>query len=409
MPTRPVEGVRILEVAQHTFVPLSGGVLADWGASVIKVEHAVHGDAMRGLTHIGHNSMGEGSFKPIMEHPNRGKRSIGLALEYPEALGVLHELIRTSDVFVTNFLPSARRKLHIDVEDVRVVNPQIIYVRGSGYGARGPDADSPGFDGTAYWSRGGSAFGVTPPDYDQSLFMPAGAYGDTLGGTVIAGGIVAALFARERTGEPSIVDVSLLSVGAWAMGLSVDLSLMTGEPIPPRAPESGGAPRNPIHGQFRTKDGRWIQISALQPGRYWPEVCRCLERPELAEDDRFTPVESLIANVPEAGALIREEIASRTLAELRTSFRDMDAPWSVIQNSLEVGQDEQLRINGYIASYEDADGQPQELLANPVQFDETPPTLVRAPQFAEHTDDILRELGHTDDQIIELKITGAVT
>ena len=195
MTCRPMEGIRILEVAQFTFVPAAGGVLADWGADVIKVEHAEFGDAQRGLTNIGPTSMGEGSFKPIMEHPNRGKRSIGLALEKPEALDVLFDLVRSSDVFLTNFLPMARRRLHIDVEDIRAANPQIIYVRGSGFGVRGPDANLPGFDGTAFWSRGGSAFGVTPVDYHGSLFMPSGAYGDSMGGMTIAGGISGALFA----------------------------------------------------------------------------------------------------------------------------------------------------------------------------------------------------------------------
>lgn len=409
MTTRPMDGVRIVEVAQFTFVPSSGGVLADWGAQVIKVEHAVTGDAQRGLSNIGANSMGTGSFKPIMEHPNRGKRSIGLALEVPSALEVLHEIIRQSDVFVTNFLPSARKKLHIDLEDVRAVNPDIIYVRGSGFGARGPDADLPGFDGTAFWSRAGSAEGVTPPGYPHSLFMPAGAYGDSIGGMTIAGGIAGALFARQRTGEPSVVDVSLLSVGAWAMGLSVDLSLMTGEPVAPRDPEAQGAPKNPIHGQFRTSDGRWVQLSMLQPGRYWPEVCRCLDRSDLIDDPRFSTAEHLIANAPVAGAIIRGEIESRTLGQLRKAFEDMDAPWSVVQNSLEVANDAQLRANGYISTYEDAEGVARELLANPVQFDETAAVLSRAPLFAEHTDEILRELGHSDDAILQLKIDGAVT
>jgi crotonobetainyl-CoA:carnitine CoA-transferase CaiB-like acyl-CoA transferase len=404
-----MDGVRILEVAQFTFVPASGAVLADWGADVIKVEHAVTGDAQRGLTNVGVNSMGEGTFKPIMEHPNRGKRSIGLDLENPAALAVLHQLIEQSDVFVTNFLPPARRRLRIDVEDVRAVNPGIIYVRGSGFGVRGPDADLPGFDGTAYWSRGGSAFGVTPPDYHRSLWMPAGAYGDSIGGMTIAGGIAAALFAKQQTGEPSIVDVSLLSVGAWSMGLSVDLSLMTGEPVPPRVPEAEGAPRNPIHGQFQTADGRWIQLSMLQPGRYWPEVCRCLGRPDLVADERFDSAEKLMDNARVAGAQIRAEIAARTLDQLRVAFAEMEAPWSIVQNSLEVGQDAQLRANGYIACYDDAEGNPRQLLANPVQFDETPASVTRAPLFAEHTDDILRELGRTEDEIIELKIAGAVT
>ena len=207
---RPMEGVRVLEVAQFTFVPAAGAVLADWGADVIKVEHAETGDAQRGLSQAMGMPVGSGAFAPLMEHANRGKRSIGLALERPEALGVLHELIRTSDVFLTNFLPAARRRLRIDVADVRAVNPRIVYVRGSGFGARGPDSGKGGYDSTAFWARGGSALGTTPVEFDGLCHMPAAAYGDSIGGMTIAGGIAGALFARERTGETSVVDVSLL-------------------------------------------------------------------------------------------------------------------------------------------------------------------------------------------------------
>ncbi|MDT5401290.1 MAG: hypothetical protein QOK33_4521, partial [Mycobacterium sp.] len=205
---RPMDGVRVLEVAQFTFVPAAGAVLADWGADVIKVEHAETGDAQRGLSALMGMPVGSGSFAPLMEHPNRGKRSIGLALESPDALEVLHELIRGSDVFLTNFLPAARRRLGIELSDVRKINPDIVYVRGSGFGARGPDSEKGGYDSTAFWARGGSALGTTPVDYDGLCVMPAGAYGDSLGGMTIAGGIASALFARERTGETSVIDVS---------------------------------------------------------------------------------------------------------------------------------------------------------------------------------------------------------
>src|SRR5277367_4735346 len=227
-----MDGVRVLEVAQFTFVPSAGAVLADWGADVVKVEHAETGDAQRGLSAVMGMAVGSGSFAPLMEHPNRGKRSIGLALEQPGALEVLHELIRTSDVFLTNFLPRARRRLGIELEDVRKINPDIIYVRGSGFGATGPDSEKGGYDSTAFWARGGSALGTTPVDYDGLCVMPAGAYGDSLGGMTIAGGIASALFARERTGETSVVDVSLMSVGTWAMGLSVNNAMLLGAAMP---------------------------------------------------------------------------------------------------------------------------------------------------------------------------------
>ncbi len=231
---KPMEGVRILEVAQFTFVPAASAVLSDWGADVVKVEHAVTGDAQRGLVSVlGLDAVSPGSsFFPIMEGPNRGKRSIGLALDKPEVRPVLEALIKQADVFLTNYLPGVRTKLGIDVEDVRKINPDIIYVRGSGYGVRGEDADKGGYDSTAFWARAGSAAHVTPPEAEQMSHMPTGAYGDSLGGMTIAGGICAALYQRATTGQTSVVAVSLLGVGAWAMQFAVNLAMLTGGPLP---------------------------------------------------------------------------------------------------------------------------------------------------------------------------------
>jgi crotonobetainyl-CoA:carnitine CoA-transferase CaiB-like acyl-CoA transferase len=406
-----MEGVRVLEVAQFTFTPAAGAVLADWGAEVIKVEHAETGDAQRGFKNIGPSGMARGSFHPIMEHPNRGKRSIGLALEHPDALEVLYELAGRADVFLTNFLPDARRRLKIDVEHIRAVNPQIIYVRGSAFGAKGPEATKGGYDSSAFWSRAGSAVGVTPPDITETVLgMPAPAYGDSIGGMTIAGGISAALFARERTGEPSIVDVSLLSTGAWANGLAVDLALMEGEVVWKQMPVSQrGTSFNPIVGEYKTSDGKFVQLTMLQPGRYWSDFVHHLDRPDLATDERFWPVEQLIANAAQASEIVAAEIATRPFAHWAKRFTTLEGQWAPVQDSFELGHDPQLRANGYVAEVVDADGVTRELVANPVQFDETAAVLRRAPQFAEHTDEILRELGRDDDQIIALKIAGAAT
>src|ERR1700736_2054447 len=189
--------------------------------------------------------VGSGSSAPLMEHPTRGKRRLGLALERPEALEVLHELIRTSDVFLTNFLPRARRKLGIELDDVRKINADIIYVRGSGFGSSGPDSEKGGYDSTAFWARGGSALGTTPTEFDGLCKQPAGAYGDSLGGMTIAGGIAAALLARERTREESVVDGSLLGVGARANALAVGFALLTGGPPAPK-PAGSSARTNPL-------------------------------------------------------------------------------------------------------------------------------------------------------------------
>jgi crotonobetainyl-CoA:carnitine CoA-transferase CaiB-like acyl-CoA transferase len=403
-----MEGVRVLEVAQFTFVPAAGAVLADWGADVIKVEHAETGDAQRGLSALMGMPVGSGSFAPLMEHPNRGKRSIGLALEQPEALDVLHELIRTSDVFLTNFLPRARRRLGIELDDVRKINPNIVYVRGSGFGAAGPDSEKGGYDSTAFWARGGSALGTTPTDYDGLCTMPAGAYGDSLGGMTIAAGIAAALFARDRTGETSVVDVSLLGVGAWATALSVGFALLAGGPQARRAPGSS-ARTNPLVGNYRTADDRWMVLAMLQPGRYWPEFCQRIDREDLISDERFATVEALMANAASAAQIVQQVLATRTLDEWTSRFAGMEGQWAIAQDPWEVGQDPAMRANGLIAGVIDSEGTRRELVANPVQFDEKPAQLTRAPQFAEHTDEILRGLGKSDDELINLKVSGAVT
>jgi crotonobetainyl-CoA:carnitine CoA-transferase CaiB-like acyl-CoA transferase len=408
---RPMQGVRVLEVAQFTFVPAAGAVLADWGADVIKVEHAETGDAQRGLVKVlGLDTVSKGSsFVPIMEGPNRGKRSVGLALEKPEARAVLERLVESSDVFLTNFLPAARKKLGIDVDDVRRINPDIIYVRGSGFGSRGPEADKGGYDSTAYWARGGSGSAITPPSSDRLFGMPTGAYGDSIGGMTIAGGIAAALFARATTGQPSVVDVSLLSVGAWATQFATNLALMAGGPLPRVEPPKHGAATNPLIGTYQTKDGRWLMLSMLQPSRYWPEFTSVVGRPELATDERFDSVDKIMANAAEAAEIVAEIIASRTYAEWLDAFEGIEGQWAAVQDAWEVGHDVSLEANGFIAEVTDAEGIERHLIASPVQFDETPVQLTRAPLFAEHSDDLLRELGFDDDGLIELKIAGAVT
>jgi crotonobetainyl-CoA:carnitine CoA-transferase CaiB-like acyl-CoA transferase len=402
-------GVKVVEVAQFTFTPAAGAVLADWGAEVIKVEHAVHGDAQRGLR-IGTGGASAGSFQPLMEHPNRSKRSIGLALEVASGRDVLLELVSDADVFITNFLPSARQKLRIDVDDIRTANPSIVYVRGSGHGQRGAEAERPGYDGSTFWSRMGMAWASTPPDSGRLLGQPAGAFGDSMGGAMMAGGIAAALFDRLRTGEGSIVDVSLMGVGAWAMALTLGTAMVTGV-AQPAAPLTAPPhqPFNPLIGNYRTADGRYITLMLLQPGRHFADLCRHLDLDELIQDDRFATGEGVMAHAEELGRRIAEVLASRPYTEWVERLATLEGAWSPAANPLELLDDPQLEANGCFLPVVDADGKEQRLVANPVQFDETPPLVTRGPQFAEHTDDILRELGKSEDEILQLKLGGACT
>ena len=403
-------GVKVVEVAQFTFTPAAGAVLAEWGADVIKVEHAETGDAQRG-NRIGAWSVSEGSYHPIMEHPNRSKRSIGLALDTAGGYEVLMDLLRDADVFVTNFLPAARKRLKLDVEDIRRANPNIIYVRGSGYGQRGPDAEVGAYDQPTFWCRSAAAWSVTPPDAPRPIGLPGGAYGDSIGGMTIAGGIAAALYARASSGEPSVVDVSLLGIGMWAMGMPLAITMLTGDTFePPRLDSSQmTAAFNATVGDFRTSDGRWINFTMLQPARYWADVCRHLGLDDLIEDDRFSTAEALMANASEASTYVAEAIAEKPFAYWLQHLRSLEGQWAPLQNPLELVDDPVAIANGYIVAFEDAEGNERRLVANPVQFDEKPPPTRRAPLFAEHTDEILRDLGRTDDEIIELKIAGACT
>jgi crotonobetainyl-CoA:carnitine CoA-transferase CaiB-like acyl-CoA transferase len=404
-----MKGVKMVEVAQFTFTPAAGAVLTDWGADVIKVEHAVTGDAQRGLR-LGTGGVAVGSFQPLMEHPNRGKRSIGLALEHPDGHAVLMDLCKDADVFLINFLPDARRRLHLEVEDIRKANPKIIYVRGSGHGQRGPDAEKGGYDGSTFWCRMGSAWATTPADSPRVINQPGGAYGDSMGGMTIAGGIAAALFARERTGETSVVDVSLMSVGAWAFALSIGNAALSGEVMaPPPLDSPMNLAVNPTIGTFKTSDERWINFTMLQPGRYFADVCRHLGLEHLIDDERFNTAEKLMANALEAGAYVKEAIAAKPYSYWIEHLKTMEGQWAPIQSPLEILADPQMEPNGYLLPVSDLEGNERHLVASPVQFDERPPVLTRAPQFAEHTDDLLRELGKSEDEIIQLKIDGAVT
>ncbi|MCA9509877.1 MAG: CoA transferase [Myxococcota bacterium] len=404
----PMKGVRVLEVAQWTYVPAAGAVLADWGADVVKIEHPVRGDAQRGIVQTGTVAMSTTDVNPFMEHPNRGKRSIGLDMATPDGLAVLYEIAKTADVFVTNFLPPARRKLGIDLEHIRAQNPDVIYVRGSAYGVRGAEADKGGYDMTGFWCRSGSASGVTPPMLPGILGQPAPGYGDSIGGMTIAGGIAAALFARERTGEPSVVDVSLLSTGMWTMGLAIDLSLQTHEPWHSNKQGSAGAASNPLVGVYATKDGRFVSLVMLQPFRYWPDFCAHVGHPEWVGDPRFDTVEKLMGNAAEARALVEAVLRTRTLAEWSETFATLEGQWAPVQNTVEIGDDPQVRANGYLVDVDKGDGSTFPIVASPVQFDETPPAIRRAPEHAQDTEAFLLELGLPWERIEALKRSGAI-
>ena len=403
-----MKGFRVLEVAQFTFVPAAGAILADWGADVIKIEHPVRGDTQLGFINMGGVEI-DPNRHPLIEHPNRGKRSVGIDVSTAEGQKVLYEIARTADVFLTNYLPSVRQKNKFDVEHIRAANPNIIYARGSAYGDKGPERNVGGFDGTAFWMRSGVGHTMTPPEMNGPMSQGSPAFGDSIGGMNIAGGISAALLHRERTGEAIEVDVSLLSSAWWAAGANLTQGMEKGVITRSPMPSSGGSAKNPFMGNFRTSDGGWINLCMPSPTGLIRDTFEHLGIPAAADDPRFADVLKLIANSQAASDLMVPAFASKPFAYWRQHLKTMKGQWAPFQSLLDLMTDEQALANDMIVEVEAGDGGPPfKVVRGPVQFNHEPLKTSRAPQASEHTETFLMELGLDWERIESLKAIGAI-
>ena len=396
------EGVRVVELAQWVFVPVAGALLADWGADVIRIER-LEGDPYRGLATQGIGT-DSGGVNLSLALAGRGKRSMAVDLQREEGRAVLHQLLATADVFLTSLRPGALHRLGLDADTVTERYPSLVYARGHGYGVRGPDADRPGYDASAFWARGGLAHVLTPPGMDDPIGQ-RGAMGDRNGAMALAFGIATALLKRTRTERGSIVDVSLLATAMWTLSSDV-LSALQGQK--PRAATPGAVFVNPLVGSYRTSDGRHISLVFLESDRYWAEFCRLVGRDDLADDPRFVDLAARGEHSDECVAELARRVRGANVRGMEVAARaDRRALGTGASGRgaarRPTGARQRLPRRGRVEG-----GPSYRLPTVPVQFDEHPPELRRAPEHGEHTEAMLLELGYTWEQIGALSEAGVI-
>jgi crotonobetainyl-CoA:carnitine CoA-transferase CaiB-like acyl-CoA transferase len=398
--TRGLEGIKIVEIAQHIAAPAASGILADFGAQVIHVEHPVHGDGNRGYFAMNMGRSPVGPFHYVWEMINRNKRGMAVDIRSEDGQEIIHRLVAQSDVFLSNLRPYELEKYHFTYACLSQLNPRLVCANLNGLGQRGPERDAPGYDGPSYWARAGA-----PAMMSQSVREPPASppgFGDHAVAQCFAGAIALALLVRERTGIGQEVDVSLFNSGIYAQAMDTQAALTTGRnPTESRRTER----TNPLGNFYRTRDDRWILIGIPQAVRYWPTFCRAIEREDLEHDPRFDSMETRAAHCAALIAILDDVFAAKTLDEWTQRLRPFDlAAWAPVQTPLEVTQDAQAIANEYFADFDHPTHGKIKLVASPIKLRKTPATIrTPAPEFGQHTEEILLEAGYNWADIVALK------
>lgn len=404
---KPLEGIRVLELASYAMVPFAAAMMSDWGASVIKIEQPGAGDALR-RTSAWNIPPVEGCTSYLFATANRGKRSIALDITKPEGRAVFEDLLRRADVFLTNFLPQVQAKLKILPEDLWQINPDVVIGRGSGYGPRGEEATKAGFDGAVFWSGTGMVQAITPPDLPP-LRMAGPATGDSQCAVGLCSGVLAALVQRGRTGRPEVVDCSLLAGGMWIMQASY-AGLASAGMDTFDYPERLERSENPLTYPYLTADGRYVHISLLDSEKYWPGLCDALGRLDLLLDPRFDSPANRSANRAALVSLLDEIFVEKPLAHWVEALARQTGPWSIVKTPGEAARDPQALANDYVQTVPWENGRTLPMIPAPAQFGMQSPELTAGPPaLGQHTEDVLRELGRTDADIAGLRAGGAIT
>jgi CoA:oxalate CoA-transferase len=401
----PLEGIRIIDWTIWQQGPVATQMLADLGAEVIKVEERERGDPGRGIVAVAGGSASKGALNFYFEANNKHKQSIALDLKRPEAREILYRLAAKSDVFVQNFRKGVAGRLGLGYADLHKQNPRIIYASASGYGPQGPDSGEPSFDYLGQ-ARSGimNTLGV---DSDVPTYI-FGGIADQMGGVMLAYGVLAALFARTRTGEGQEVDASHLGSMLALQGLNVVARTLTGKEFGRNTREVAF---NPLWNHYRCADNKWLSLAMLQPDRYWKDFCTTMGIPELTADARFNEMRVRGKNAAELIKILDPIFASKTREQwMRTLKAGGDFIYTVVNAVSDLPSDPQVKANEYIVSYEHPTHGPLELLGMPVKLSATPgEPRGHAPELGEHTEILLTEmLGYSWDDVARLREANVI-
>jgi len=396
----PLQGIRVVEMGFWVAGPGAAGVMADWGADVIKIEPP-DGDPFRGMFM---NAAGlDVPSNPPFELDNRGKRSIGLNLQHEDGRAVVRQLLAGADVFISNLRQPALRKFELSYDDVQHLNARLVYCSVSGYGDAGDDRDRPAYDVAAYWSRAGIAASLVPNGAEPP--QQRGGMGDHSTALAAVGAVCAALLARQRTGQGQFVSTSLLRTGMYVLGWDLNIRLRFGYLA---SPYTRFTVPNPLVNSYKAGDGRWFWLVGLQGDRHWPDLVRAVARPELRDDPRFRDMRARRENAEALVPILDEVFATKPLHQWVAIFDRENVWWAPVQTPDEVVNDSQVRAAGGIVTAPVADGQ-AEMVASPADFSGTPWQLSGpAPEFGQHTEEVLLEMGYDWEAIAQLKEKGAI-
>jgi crotonobetainyl-CoA:carnitine CoA-transferase CaiB-like acyl-CoA transferase len=397
----PMAGVKVVELAVWVAGPATSGLLADWGADVVKIEAPPGGDPYRAFY-----SAAAGlplPINPMFELDNRGKRSLVLDLADERGRAIVRRAIAGADVFLTNLRMGALERAGLDAAHVLADNPRLVYALATGYGTAGEDRDRAAYDAGAFWGRAGVGATLAPSGGEPPF--PRTAFGDHATALSLAGGVAAALFARERTGRGGLVTTSLLRTGLYIVGADTNQVLRLG--IPPIQLERAAMP-NPLCTFYRSADGRWIFLLGLQADRHWPDLVRAIDRPEWLADPRFRDIGTRRAHFRELIAELDAIFATQPYAVWVDRLDAAGMWWAPVQTIEEAVRDPQVAASGAFVDVPVAEGTAR-MLATPVDFDGHRPTVTRpAPEPGQHTEEVLLELGYDWDAIVELRAAGIV-